>query len=973
MKKIVQYHRRRSLWLQGIVALLIPFLALLTIWFAFFAIPTLDPQLSATNHGNHALYHYNQFDIKASNGKPAPDAVVTIGEQQRVSDQNGRVYFDHLMHAWYEAVIYHNGQHYKQLLPVSSVAANITLPLVSIQFSRFMAVSCALVLLGLVAWAVSQNYRRPKRPLGLVFAVTVLGLTTFSVVPLISAPVVAQANANGTIIDSLATPDKVKVAEDDNNAIVTWNGGPLKPDEKEEDAVTGYRITWGIAGQPLANVLLTQFRIAQLQPLMNGKDYEMQIQAVDNKGNLSPPTAPLKFTGNRDRVDKVRAQMNGFFDDFNLPPGNGNELNWNNAYSFCNDPELSSFFINTQYHAHNTVYADNCDRGQSISRARQMFDFTNRTGTVTFDFDGSFLQDVWYLDFVPSLTDITGHVHLEVETEQSSPTNTLRIRQNNQRLDIIWINGQGFGKTLATTDFNPYPELEWLGLNLVPNVRRHWEVKLNTKNIEVFVEGKKVIAANIDLPFSKSHLLWTQFAYSSGKVNQPYSMIHWDNFGFDAPAGFKPSLETHNYPTTIPGGGDMIDIEGSAKANLVIPDPITGNQTTERLLFTMQPWVYDYEWKDSDNVVVNGKQFQLPKPDGSVPAEKIIGAITPYTVVLDLPKGTLKQGENSLEFNLYYNKILNIHAEIDYPVGTNNSYTQPNLIKLNAGTGIPVTMPDVGPSARITGFNNEEIYIASSAGNNTDVKYRANGVLELVFEVDNITALRAHGRNPGLSRIEVMVDKQVVFRDEVASPPGYKGRVKIDTTQFGNGVHALFVQAFNPYGTISIPDYYDGEASQGDYFPIYVEFNNSNPSQSFKPLPSVNAIVPPAGNISATGNGPRPTAKPNAPAPTTQANAGNSSNTPVNPANGNALPPQTAEIPANRQPDATSRNLSVTWLYILGGAVGGLYLATGLLIWGGVRKRLTTQNRTVMLPLISLDYMLIWPLYLVTGKLRKKN
>lgn len=963
-------HNHQSKRLQLGLAVLIPTLLVLTIWFTFFTVPSLDPQLSVANHGNHAVYHYNQFEVKDFNGNPAADAVVTIGDQQRVSDQNGRVYFDHLMHTWYETTIYHNGQHYKYLLPVSALTHTINLPFASLQFNRFMAVSTALALVALIVWAVSQNYQRTNRPLAFAFATIVLGIIAFTVIPLITSPVIAQASPTGTIIDTLPVPDKIKINEDDNNAVITWNGVLLKPDESEPEEVSGYRISWGVAGQPLANIQLTKFRIAQIQPLINGKEYEVQIQTVDHKGNLSQPSAPLKFTGKPDRVNALRSKMNGFFDDFNLPPGSGNELNWNNAYSACNEPELSTFFINTQYHAHNTVYSGKCDRAQSVSRARQIFDFTNRTGTITFDFDGSFDRDIWYLDLVPTLADITGHTHLETDSEQSTPLNTLRIRQQDDRLELIWIDGQGFAKSLASPDNSPYPTLAWLNLNLVPNVRRHWEIKVSTNQLEIFIEGKKVLSSKINLPFSKAHLLWTQFAYNSSKANQPYSMIHWDNFGFDAPNGFKPSTVTYNYPTGIPGGGDILEIEETASLTLRIPDQIKGNQTAERLIFTMQPEIYGYEWNDNDNVIINGKQLKIPRPAfDTVLVEKIINPYAPHTVVMDLPKGTLKRGDNNLEFNLEYNQILNIHAEIDYPVASAPLYTQPNLTKLNPATGIPITMPDVGPGAKITGFNHKDVFIAGSADENEKVKFTASSILTVNFEIDNWLALKAHGKNPGLARIEILIDKQVVFREEVAAPPSYKGSFKIDTTQFNNGVHALFIQAYNPYGTPSIPNYFESDSTQGDYYPVYVEFRNNNPSASFKPLPSISAIVPPSGNISATGNPPRPTktSTSDAPAPTQEASA--NTNNPVS----TSVPPNTAEIPAVREPEATFPNLSVTWIYILIAIGTSLYLGIGIILWGGVRKHLLAQRISTILPLISLDYMLIWPIYLITGKLPKSK
>jgi hypothetical protein len=78
---------------------------------------------------------------------------------------------------------------------------------------------------------------------------------------------VAQAPAN----TSLPTPHDLVVRPDDQNAILEWNGGPLRPDQAAPDAVAGYQITWGPQDQPDAHRSLTAEQIIQLQPLKTGE------------------------------------------------------------------------------------------------------------------------------------------------------------------------------------------------------------------------------------------------------------------------------------------------------------------------------------------------------------------------------------------------------------------------------------------------------------------------------------------------------------------------------------------------------------------------------------------------------------------------------------------------------------------------------------------------------------------------------
>jgi len=51
--------------------------------------------------------------------------------------------------------------------------------------------------------------------------------------------------------------------------------------------VTGYKITWGPASSPAAFSKLTEERVIQLQPLVNGQPYVAQVQSVNSLGQLS--------------------------------------------------------------------------------------------------------------------------------------------------------------------------------------------------------------------------------------------------------------------------------------------------------------------------------------------------------------------------------------------------------------------------------------------------------------------------------------------------------------------------------------------------------------------------------------------------------------------------------------------------------------------------------------------------------------
>ena len=112
---------------------------------------------------------------------------------------------------------------------------------------------------------------------------------------------------------------------------------------------------------------------------------------------------------------------------------------------------------------------DNTMRGISTTTifwaniaAREVFDFTNRTGVIEFDLDGSKrTRQLWYLDFYPAgpdygagrKRDISGHVALETNEEiYADPAYLLRFvqeGQNGQTMRIKFANAQGRVYNLA--------------------------------------------------------------------------------------------------------------------------------------------------------------------------------------------------------------------------------------------------------------------------------------------------------------------------------------------------------------------------------------------------------------------------------------------------------------------------------------------------------------------------------------------
>jgi hypothetical protein len=653
----------------------------------------------------------------------------------------------------------------------------------------------------------------------------------------------------------LPIPAGLTVEQDDHNAIVQWDFDPRNPVTPLPTGVAGYKITWGPADKPDSFSKLTEERIMQIQPLTNGQPYVARIQSVDSAGHLSVASPTISFTGNSARVDALRGRMNGFFDDFNLPAGAPDERKWNSAYSRCNADSSNGFFINDQFHAHNTVFSGNCDRGQSISRPRATLDFSdNGTRTIVFDFDGELRRSQWYLDIVPRMMDISGQVSLEGISAPADPANGLRFHQNEQGLSIETFGSNGALTTPANTNWNPYPPLDWAGLKQVPNVRRHWEIHIRRDYAEILINGVKVLATApgaFHLNQDRYYLLWNVFSYNTAKANVPFVLAHWDNFGFDAPAGTTHDTVTHNY-RLVNTGTDFMAAFGDgapALATLKIPDVVDG-ATARRLMFTLQMGNNgSYSWSPNDTVSINGTQLAIPEPTSNaqpaIPSAALVGTYAPYSVIIPLPDNLLVQGENQLVFTTAASAVHNIHVELDFSAAAEPAYTPPAQA---IGGAVTPVIPAVGPNAFISqiGAKIVDIYmdnLSDAAAFNPAV----SGIVPIKVRVHSDIALQGTGSNLGVKQIDLLIDQRVVLTqrtDAESAAPSVVTTLNLDTRQLSNGTHEIYLRAYNPRCTPSIADYHAAGAESGWYFPLHIKIQNSGAAVAAAPNLNNHVFLP---------------------------------------------------------------------------------------------------------------------------------
>lgn len=629
------------------------------------------------------------------------------------------------------------------------------------------------------------------------------------------------------------TPTNVQVFEDHRLARLSWNGWPRFP-HANPTGVFGYEVRWGEAGGPLDRVEIHGEAIANLEPLQPGRVYEAEIRSIDALGRTSPPTPRVTFRHDGTRVANLRNRMTGFFDLFDQPEGMPDERKWNTAWSIANDPFHNGFWVTHETHPHTAIRSGPHDRAQVVSRPRVPFDFRGRTGEIAFDFDMVGRRNTWYLDVIPQLVDITSHVHLGFG--RGFPGNMLRYRQDNDSVEIRWVDHNGNEQLLGNSGWSLIPH----GVGLAPHVRQNWRIRLSRTWTGVYVNDRLVAQANLNLGWESGWVHFTTFSYNTIKANMPRALVDWGVFGFDGPPPTAPSqrgrtdpLVTHNYVTNPADGR-----EGVMSTNFVprsvtirIPDSVQGARAA-RLMFTMQTWNnQSYQWHPGDHLILNGTTIGIPAPQGSgLSGSQLVNGIMPYSVVIPISPRLVRTGDNVLTFVTRGSGFLNIHIELDFVSTKAPTFTQPNQVYGAPVRSIPAPIA-VGPSVIIEAVNGNRVWpiLRGPYRGDNSPTLPVSGVIEVEVLANSRISAMATGHYVGMRELEVWMEDTVIQRlqtDADVPTPGGRYFFTIDTRSFPNGVHRLFVRGIDAKGTPSIPDYFEANANSGDYYPLHLDIRN---------------------------------------------------------------------------------------------------------------------------------------------------
>jgi hypothetical protein len=320
----------------------------------------------------------------------------------------------------------------------------------------------------------------------------------------------------------------------------------------------------------------------------------------------------------------------------------------------------------------NEVYDDQGDFALNSFRSRQLFDFTDRTGTVVFDVDAKVnplnIGHGWWVEFWITEDSAPMPYH-EAPTIVSYPRAGLGINfQGLGSLDHSCTQGPtatSIARVFVSKDYkiiHDYPGWEIDSadapdhcFDTADQKLNHFEIRVNKDQVEIWASDagsmsnfhRLATAKNLDLPFTRGYVHFQHSAYNAPKDGNasPTQTYRWDNIGFDGPAYAMPrvyEVPDNDEPDFDGVGGRLFGhyFKSPDWISLTIKGVDLANAAAAQLDFNVMVWrpqVFQYR--------LNGgaaHDFQLQDFGRSG-----LGAYS-----LPLALGELKDGDNKLEVKL---------------------------------------------------------------------------------------------------------------------------------------------------------------------------------------------------------------------------------------------------------------------------------------------------------------------------------
>lgn len=333
------------------------------------------------------------------------------------------------------------------------------------------------------------------------------------------------------------------------------------------------------------------------------------------------------------------------------------------------------------------LFDDQGDFAYQGVRIRQLFDFTDRMGTIVFDVDAKqnpYNQGHgWWIEMW--VTEDPGPIpyHEAPGGVFAFPRNGIGIQFTRQGHELevpedgsYWLNTPARILTVANHrvlhdmhHFNFAEVTEDLNFRTFDGQMNHFEIRLSQNEMEIWVSDSddplntrlRARVTDLDLQFSKGYVHFEHAQYNAGKDGLPgcgdgvpntcptsSQTYRWDNLGFDGPV--YPMPRAYDFADNDKLIGDNIHLLGFRFTDaenthtMSVDDVDLANAISATLNFNIfTDWGRPLEWSFNDGPT---HTFEVPENQES------FGTFGLRTFSVEVPLEELKEGTNTLKVHM---------------------------------------------------------------------------------------------------------------------------------------------------------------------------------------------------------------------------------------------------------------------------------------------------------------------------------
>jgi hypothetical protein len=330
----------------------------------------------------------------------------------------------------------------------------------------------------------------------------------------------------------------------------------------------------------------------------------------------------------------------------------------------------------------NNAYDDNGDFLVHSYRVRRPFDFTNRTGVISFDVGGKAQLPTghgwWFNVFiasepVPAPYQQGGAIALYVKAGvgiefMAAPTACDDYEGRKNTVSTLYIEKD----YRIVRDLHPPYGVECYATK--DEVMNHIEIHISKAKVEVFASDagkpetlRRIVAFDdVDLPLTRGYVSFQHTHYNANKNNPdcpdpktncpiltPYTTYHWDNIGFDGPAAPMPRAYELRDSMEPSRGGMNVGYELGTKSFALTGVDLSNAADA---VITLNAW--EFKPGDSIGYRFNGgkaRSFAHPFPDSDVGAR---------AVAIPVALADIKPGDNTIELTSSSGHVVIANADL---------------------------------------------------------------------------------------------------------------------------------------------------------------------------------------------------------------------------------------------------------------------------------------------------------------------